>query len=141
MTWFKTIGATCVAALMVAGCTTDPIAPNIQDPNGPKVRSVSISYCIDLGQGDTGINNVVCYPSVTLQPGTSAQLTASARNGDQDLTSQCAWVWSSKSKAVTIRVSQPSQQVIVTKNPFNISGQLITVTATCNGVTGSYNIL
>ena len=138
MAWFKTITAVGFAALVTAGCTTDPIAPNIQDPSGPRVRTVYISYCVDIS---TIGSSVVCYPNATLQPGNSAQLEARANNGNEDLTTQCAWIWSSNSKAVTIRVSQPSQQAVVTKNPFNISGQLITVTATCNGVTGSYNIL
>ena len=138
MRWLKTMTAIAFATLCASGCTTDPLAPNVQDPNGPRVNTVNISYCVDVS---TIGNSVVCYPTATLAVGNSAQLQAKATNGDEDLTSQCAWVWRTNSRSVSIRVNQPSQSAVVTKNPFNISGAQITVTATCNGVSGSYNIL
>ena len=138
MTWFKKMSAVLLVACAAVGCSADPIAPNTQDPNGPRVQVVTISYCIDIS---TIGSSVVCFPNATLASGNSAQLSARATNGAEDLTTQCAWVWRANSASVTIRVSQPSRTAVVTKNPFNISGQQTTVTATCNGVTGSYNIL
>ena len=142
MTWFKRMAAVLLVAGTALGCSDYSTEPNIQDPNGPRVHTVMISYCVDIGENQTsGVINILCYPSATLAVGNSAQLSARALNDSTDLTSQCAWVWRSNSSAVTIRVNQPSRTAIVTKNPFNISAAQVTVTATCNGVTGSYNIM
>jgi len=122
------------------GCSEKAVGPNLYDPNGPAVQEVLVSYCVDIGETEDRVQ-VVCYPSANLLPGNSAQLSARALSTTADITTQCSWVWRSNSAFVTIRVNQPSQTAIVTKNPFNVvSGQAITVTATCNGVSGSYNI-
>ena len=141
MTWLKRMTAVALVAVGSLACTEKAVAPNFYDPNGPAVQEVLISYCVEIGQTQEGNIQVVCYPSANLQPGNSAQLSARALSLTDDITSQCSWVWRSNSSFVTIRVNQPSRSAIVTKNPFNVvSGQQITVTATCNGVTGSYNI-
>jgi hypothetical protein len=142
MSWFRTMSAAFAVAVGVMGCSTETTGPNIHDPNGPNVHTVMISYCVDIGENATsGTISILCYPSATLAVGNSAQLSARALNDSEDLTSQCNWVWRSNSSSVTIRVNQPSRTAIVTKNPFNISAAQITVTATCNGVSGSYNIM
>ena len=141
MTWLKTITAVAFVAVGSIACAEKQLGPNIQDPNGPNVQEVLISYCVEIGQTSEGNIQVVCYPSANLLPGNSAQLSARAMGLTDDITTQCSWVWRSNSPFVTIRVNQPSRTAIVTKNPFNVvSGQQITVTATCNGVSGSYNI-
>src|SRR5262245_37443055 len=141
MRWLSTITAVAFVAAGALGCAEKELGPNIQDPNGPKVQEVLISYCVEIGQTSEGNIQVVCYPSAALLPGNSAQLSARALSTTDDITTQCTWVWRSNSSFVTIRVNQPSRTAIVTKNPFNgVSGQQITVTATCNGVSGSYNI-
>ena len=141
MAWFKTIATVALVAVGSLACAEKELGPNIQDPNGPKVQEVLISYCVEIGQTPEGNIQVICYPSASLLPGNSAQLSARALGTTSDITSQCSWVWRSNSSFVTIRVNQPSQTAIVTKNPFSVvSGQQLTVTATCNGVSGSYNI-
>src|SRR5262245_1501957 len=124
MTWLKTLGAVALVTVAAIGCTEDSLGPNIQDPNGPKVQEVLISYCVEIGQTPEGNIQVVCYPSANLQPGNSAQLSARALSTTDDITTQCNWVWRSNSSFVTIRVNSPSRTAIVTKNPFSVvSGQ------------------
>ena len=140
MTWLKTITAVAVVAVGGIACAEKAVAPNFYDPNGPAVQEVLISYCVNIGETEETLQ-VVCFPSANLLPGNSAQLSARALSTTADITTQCNWVWRSNSAFVSIRVNQPTRTAIVTKNPFNVvSGQAITVTATCNGVTGSYNI-
>ena len=141
MSRLKTMTAAALLAIATVACTEKTTGPNIHDPNGPNVHTVMISYCVDIGETPTGLIQIICYPSATLAVGNSAQLSARALNDSTDLTSQCNWVWRSNSSSVTIRVNQPSRTAIVTKNPFNISAAQVTVTATCNGVSGSYNIM
>jgi hypothetical protein len=118
-----------LSVAVLAGCDDVVTSPNVRDPNGPQVSLVRLCG-ISEGGG--------CVPDVVLLPGSSVLIEATATQGFQDLSSSCNFVWKSNKTAVRVAVNNPSRSAIVTANE-NGTGAL-TITATCNGVSGSFNI-
>ena len=132
MKYLASVTTVFLVALGSVACNESMTELNSEDSNGPKVSAVSLCAYVEGSDCRGGTRE--------LRAGSSVQLVAKAMFGSTDVTALCDFVWAANSQAVSLRVSQPRRTAVVTKNPFNVSGRAATVTATCNGVVGSFNV-
>lgn len=141
MRCLSSVTVSSLAVLLCAACEDAVTAPNERDPLGPQLSAVVLcSYAPLLPGSGADVNNKTCETSTALAPGNSVHIEALALKGHEDLTSSCTFSWKTNRNSVRVRISEPSNTAIVTKNPVSVSGGGITITATCNGVSGAFNI-
>jgi hypothetical protein len=130
MKLFASVSAAFLVVLGSAGCDAST-EPEPQDPAGTKASEVTVS-------GPCTTESLEC--GALLVSGASATLQAQAKLGSQDVTSQCDFVWRASPAYVRIRVNPTTETAIVTREWFTVYAGAITITATCNGVSGPYNV-
>ena len=129
MKFRSTVTTVCLVAIASVGCEDVVTTPNTVDPAGPRVTAVTLCHFRD-GK---------CFLNAALSAGNSVVLEALANQGLQDITSACTFVWKSNKSSVRVAVNQPSHTAVVTANGNAIANGL-TITATCNGVSGAFSI-
>jgi hypothetical protein len=126
-----------IALLAVSGslaCEDIVTQPNTVDPTGPNVSLVALCRYPSDNTQQNG-----CTSTATLSAGASTSIEAVATSGSQDLTNRCTFVWAANRNSVRIAVNRPSNSAVVTANASALSSG-VTITATCNGVSGSFNV-
>ena len=130
MKFRSTVTTVCLVAIASAGCEDVVTTPNKVDPAGPRVTEVTLCHFRE---------DAKCFLNATLSAGNSVVLEALATQGLQNITSACTFVWKSNKSSVRVAVNQPSHTAIITANGNAIANGL-TITATCNGVSGAFSI-
>jgi hypothetical protein len=82
---------------------------------------------------------LICTTSLFLNAGLSTSLVASAFDGTTNITSQCSFTWLSSNEALATVTPNPDTRSAIALRKSTSSG--VTITATCKGVSGVFNLI